>query len=132
MTVSADVSEGVVVYQTTITSIGEQVPAFVNAGILILFSDEAPEELRDISVLHHADIREDGPQAGDMIKIGNLALPVLAVGHVVADNLLNLGHLDLKADDRTEAKLPGDVCVPKGSLAVPEPGQQFMILRPAP
>ncbi len=36
------------------------------------------------------------------------------MGPVVRDNLLNLGHLDLKADGRTEPKLPGDVCVRVG------------------
>ena len=44
--------------------------------------------------------------------MGDTELEVLAVGHVVRDNLLNLGHIDLKSDGRTEPKLPGDVCVP--------------------
>ena len=53
------------------------------------------------------------------------------MGEVVRDNLLNLGHLDLKADGRTEPKLPGDVCVPKGDLPLPAAGQRFAITRGA-
>ncbi len=121
-----------VVYQTTITAIGEQVPAFLEHGILILFADDAPEELHSISVLHTADIRLHGPRAGDVVQIGDAEFQVLAAGHVVEENLLNLGHVDFKADGHTEPKLPGDVCVPKGALpTTPEVGQVLRILRPA-
>jgi PTS system glucitol/sorbitol-specific IIA component len=44
-------------------------------------------------------------------------------------NLLNLGHVDFKADGRTEAKLPGDVCVPSGSLATVRVGDVVRIVR---
>lgn len=117
-------------YQTTITAVGEQVPAFIEHGILILFAAGSPEELHPISVLHRADIRVFGPQAGDVVHIGETELPVLASGEVTGDNLLSLGHLDLKADGRSEPKLPGDVCVPIGALPMPEVGQVIRIVRP--
>ncbi len=120
-----------VVYETTVTSVGEQVPAFLEAGILILFADSAPAELHPISVLHAATVTEAGPQAGDRVEIGDATVDVLAVGHVVGDNLLNLGHMDLKADGRDVAKLPGDVCVPAGSLTLPTVGGTLRIVRPA-
>ena len=104
--------------------------AFLEHGIVILFADGSPAELHDISVLHRATIAEDGPRPGDTIHLGDTALEILAVGHVVRDNLLNLGHLDLKADGRTEAKLPGDVCVRKGDLALLATGDTFRITRP--
>lgn len=128
---SAD-TDGEMVYQTTVTSIGEQVPAFVAAGILILFADTAPEELHAISVLHQVDAQESGPQPGDSIEIAGTTIPVLAVGHVVADNLLNLGHMDLKSDGRHQVKLPGDVCVPVGSLVEPKVGDTIRIRRRVP
>lgn len=120
---------GVVVYETTITAVGEQVPAFLEHGILILFAAESPEELHSISVLHSAYIQDSGPRTGDTVLIGDAEFPVLAAGHVVHDNLLNLGHLDFKSDGRTEPKLPGDVCVPKGALPTPEVGQVIRIVR---
>jgi len=119
-----------VVYETTVTAIGEQVPAFLGAGILILFADSAPEELHPISVLHSATVTDEGPRPGDQIQIGASSVDVLAVGHVVGDNLLNLGHMDLKSDGRDEAKLPGDVCVPKDCLVQPAVGDVIRILRP--
>ena len=121
-----------VVYETTVTAIGDQVPAFLGAGILILFADSAPAELHPISVLHAATVTDGGPLPGDRVEIGATSIEVLAVGHVVGDNLLNLGHMDLKSDGRDEAKLPGDVCVPKDCLVQPAVGDVIRILRPAP
>jgi PTS system glucitol/sorbitol-specific IIA component len=119
------------VYATTVTKVGSQVQAFLDHGILIFFADHAPEELHDISVLHRVEVADDGPQPGDTIHLGDVSLEVLAVGEVVRDNLLNLGHLDLKADGRTAAKLPGDVCVAVGALPLLAPGDAFRITRPS-
>lgn len=119
------------VYESTVTAVGTQVSAFLEHGILIFFGDTAPAELHDISVLHRAAVTEDGPRPGDTVHLGDATLEVLAVGDVVRDNLLNLGHLDLKADGLTEAKLPGDVCVPKGDIPLLGTGDSFRITRPA-
>jgi glucitol/sorbitol PTS system EIIA component len=119
------------VYESSVTQVGEQVEAFLDHGLLIFFQDGSPAELHDISVLHSATVKDDGPRPGDTIHVGATALEVLAVGDVVRDNLLNLGHLDLKADGRTEAKLPGDVCVRKGDLPLLAEGDVFRITRAA-
>lgn len=118
------------VYESTVTAVGSQVSAFLEHGILIFFGDTSPAELHDISVLHRAVVADDGPRPGDTVHLGAATLEVLAVGDVVRDNLLNLGHLDLKADGLTEAKLPGDVCVPKGDIALLATGDSFRITRP--
>ncbi len=118
------------VYESTVTAVGAQVTAFLEHGILIFFGDESPAELHDISVLHRPTVAEDGPRPGDTVHLGDATLEVLAVGDVVRDNLLNLGHLDLKADGLTHAKLPGDVCVPKGDISLLATGDSFRITRP--
>ncbi|RYB93445.1 PTS sorbitol transporter subunit IIA [Nocardioides oleivorans] len=117
------------VYDTTVTAVGEQVPAFLEHGILIFFGDHAPAELHDISVLHRVTVCDDGPRPGDLVHLGEETLEVLAVGDVVRDNLLNLGHMDIKADGLTEAKLPGDVCVRKGPIPLLATGDAFRITR---
>jgi PTS system glucitol/sorbitol-specific IIA component len=124
-------TETTTVYDSTITQVGAQVEAFLDHGMLIFFGDGSPVELHDMSVLHAATVAADGPRPGDLIELGGTALEVLAVGPVVRDNLLNLGHLDLKADGRTEAKLPGDVCVARGDLPRVTVGDTFRILRSA-
>lgn len=120
-----------VVYSSSVTRIGAQVQAFLDHGILILFADNAPEELHDLAVLHAVEVGDDGPAPGDTLRLGDTEWPVLAVGGVVRDNLLNLGHMDIKADGRTDAKLPGDVCVPQGALPMLTAGAALSIERPA-
>jgi len=117
------------VYDSTVTAVGEQVQAFLDHGLLIFFGDESPAELHDMSVRHTAVVAEEGPRPGDTIVLGDHRVEVLAVGSVVADNLLQLGHLDLKANGKTEAKLPGDVTVAKQDLPLLSPGDAFRILR---
>ena len=123
-------ADSVPVYESAVTQVGGQVEAFLDHGLLIFFDAGSPAELHDISVLHSPTLADDGPLPGDTVHLGDVALEVLAVGHVVRDNLLNLGHLDLKADGRTEAKLPGDVCVRAGDLPLLAAGDPFRITRP--
>jgi len=122
-------SDSTVVYESEVTQVGGQVEAFLDHGLLIFFGDGSPAELHDISVLHKANVAEDGPQAGDLLHVGDAEMEVLAVGPVVRDNLLNLGHLDLKADGRAVCKLPGDVCVRVGDLPLLRVGDPFRITR---
>ncbi len=119
-----------VLYESAVTGVGEQVAAFLEHGILIFFDEKAPEELHEMSVQHRATVAEEGPRPGDRIQLGGADLEILAVGPVVADNLLNLGHLDLKADGKTEATLPGDVCVDPQTLPLLVEGDAFRIVRP--
>ena len=130
MTGSTTDSVDTVVYDSVVTQVGGMVEAFLGHGLLIFFKAGSPPELHDMSVLHEASTADDGPHPGDTIHLGDVALEVLAVGSVVRDNLINLGHLDLKADGRTEPKLPGDVCVRVGDIPLLAAGDAFRITRP--
>lgn len=131
MTGGAGEPDGRTVYSTTVTAVGEMVDDFRRQGVVILFGEQAPEELWEFSVRHRPDVTAAGPRPGDVLDLHGVHLPVLAVGAVVEDNLLNLGHLDIKADGRSEAALPGDVCVPEGELPPLTDGAVIRILRPS-
>ncbi len=117
-------------YGTTVVAVGEMVEEFRGHGVMILFGEQAPEELWEFSVRHRPATAVGGPAPGDVVEVDGVRLPVLAVGDVVEDNLLRLGHLDLKADGRTSPALPGDVCVPATELPAPAAGSVIRILRP--
>jgi PTS system glucitol/sorbitol-specific IIA component len=117
-----------VVYSTTVTAVGELVSDFRDQGILVFFGEGAPEELHEFSVIHKVEISERAPITGDLIRINDEEFDVLAVGSVVSDNLLNLGHLDLKANGLTEAELPGDTNVEARSLPIINVGDKFEII----
>ena len=117
-----------VVYSTTVTAVGELVSDFRDQGLLVFFGEGAPAELHEFSVLHKVEISERAPQPGDRIRINAEEFNVLAVGSVVSDNLLNLGHLDLKANGLTEAELPGDTNVEALPLPMIKVGDKVEIV----
>lgn len=117
-----------VVYKTTVTAVGELVSDFRDQGLLVFFGEQAPAELHEFSILHRVEISERAPKPGDLIRINANEFNVLAVGSVVSDNLLNLGHLDLKANGLTEAELPGDTNVEQVELPMIKVGDVVEIV----
>ncbi len=120
------------VYSTTVTAVGELVSDFRDQGILVFFGEGAPIELHEFSVLHKVEISQRAPEVGDLIRINSEdfseEFQVLAVGSVASDNLLNLGHLDLKANGLTEAELPGDVNVEARPLPMIKVGDKLEVI----
>ena len=117
-----------VVYSTTVTAVGELVPDFAEQGVLVFFGENAPIELHEFSIIHTPDVQTRAPQVGDTITLANNEYNVLAVGSVASDNLLNLGHLDLKANGLTEPEMPGDVNVEAVSLPVVKIGDRLTVI----
>jgi PTS system glucitol/sorbitol-specific IIA component len=99
--------------------------------MLVFFGANAPEELHDFCILHNVEHKEDSLKAGDVVTIGDVALEVLAVGEVANENLMNLGHLNLKANGQTTAELPGDVNVAVQELPEVNVGTRIVITRSA-
>jgi len=117
-----------VVYSTTVTAVGELVPDFAEQGVLVFFGENAPTELHEFSIIHVPDVQTRAPQVGDTITLANNEYNVLAVGSVASDNLLNLGHLDLKANGLTEPEMPGDVNVEATVLPSVQIGDRLIVI----
>ena len=113
---------------TTVTAVGELVPDFAEQGVLVFFGENAPIELHEFSIIHKPDVQTRAPQVGDTITLANNEYNVLAVGSVASDNLLNLGHLDLKANGLTEAEMPGDVNVEATMLPTVQIGDRLIVI----
>jgi glucitol/sorbitol PTS system EIIA component len=118
-------------YSTKITSVGSMVPDFVEQGIVIFFGEGAPAELHEISVLHQPEVTVGGLEVGDVLTLGGRQFPILAVGAVANDNLVKLGHIDLKFNGETTPPLAGDVCLPKEAAPLPTPGSVFSVVAPS-
>ena len=114
-------------YATTVTAVGEQVPEFIEQGLLIWFAEGAPEELHFFTVLHRPTVTTGGVRPGDLVRIDDKTFRVTAVGDVANDNMVNLGHMDLKANGASEAPLPGDICLEELPLPEPRPGSTLVI-----
>ena len=116
-----------IVYSTTVTAVGELVSDFADQGVLVFFGEDAPIELHEFSIIHKPDVVDRAPQVGDTITLQENVYNVLAVGSVASDNLLNLGHLDLKANGLTEPEMPGDVNVEAVSLPKVNVGDRLIV-----
>ncbi len=118
-------------YEAEVVEIGPEVREFLDAGIVVLFEQGAPEELAEFSVLHqHSSLRED-VTAGDVVVIGEETFRVTAVGEVVNQNLANLGHMIMKTNGLEEPELPGDLCVEDKPLPEISIGTKIRVLSAA-
>lgn len=114
-------------YVTTVTAVGEQVPEFIGQGLLIWFAEGCPEELHFFTVLHRPTVTTGGVRPGDLVRIDDREFRVTAVGDVANENMVSLGHMDLKANGAAEAPLPGDICLEELPLPEPRPGTTLVI-----
>ena len=117
-----------VVYSSTVTAVGALVSDFRDQGLLVWFGENAPEELHEFSILHKVDNHKRAPIVGDTIALNDDFFTVLAVGSVASENLLNLGHLDLKANGLAVAELPGDVNVEARELPMVKVGDRLKVI----
>lgn len=114
-------------YDSVITGIGEEAPPFFSEGIAVLFSEDAPEELHEISIVHRPSVTNGGIRPGDRIVLGDETIIITAVGPVANENLVNLGHFVVKRNGATEHSQPGDVCCDVGEIPQVEVGDVFRI-----
>jgi PTS system glucitol/sorbitol-specific IIA component len=115
-------------YSTVVTSIGPLLGEFLAERIIVLFNEDAPEELREFAVIHQPDDTFEAVQPGDLVCFGSHdPIRVTAVGDVANKNIAVLGHAVFKCNGNDEAELPGDVCLEEVPLPKVEVGQTIRI-----
>ena len=98
-------------YDVTVTGLGDMALAFLDPAMemqfVILFNEDAPAELAELSILHtKAEVTED-PAPGDTMKIGDKTYKITAVGDEAKYTLKELGHCTLAFTADTEPYRPG-------------------------
>lgn len=91
-------------YSTTVQELGALVDAFRAEKMLIMFNENAPQELRDYCVLHRGNVLTDTVEAGDTLTIGAEPFKIIYVGSEVQKNLGNLGHITLRFNGNSEGE----------------------------
>lgn len=111
--------------QLNVLEVGEDAPLMMEEGMMILFNDTVPQELKDIAVIHNG--RDIAPelQAGDVMQIGNESFEVLFVGSKANETLNELGHATFSFDGCSQSELPGTICLEK--KAIPEISKDTVI-----
>ena len=116
-------------YTAKVTDIGPLVSDFIDAGILVFFGSDAPEELREFSIIHDGKTLLEPISAGDVIHLDEARFKVLAVGDVANNNLSALGHIIVKFNGQEAPEMPGDICTETGKLPEIRVGTILQITR---
>lgn len=125
-------------YRAVILEAGAMVEEFLPHGILIFFGSSAPEELREVALVHDGSALLSKLARGDLLKFsapqdedsGNSPFSwyrLTSIGDMANANLDELGHLVVHFDGATEPHLPGTISVEPGLEALPSIGTIFEI-----
>lgn len=100
-----------VIYQTTITRIGQSAADALSDQMLITFREGAPADIEEFCFIHcHGELNGE-LKAGSQLQLGEARYAVTAVGDVAEQNLRELGHITLRFDGQPQAEYPGTVHV---------------------
>jgi glucitol/sorbitol PTS system EIIA component len=119
-----------VIYHTWVTQLGNMVAAFTEEKLIILFQDNAPEELADYCILHRGNYVADIIQANDVLVISGQDYKIVGVGDDVQTNLQNLGHITLRFDGSKEGQ-GGSVYLEDVAVPTVQAGDVLWIYRQA-
>lgn len=114
-------------YEVKIVKLGEMAEEFLDSGMMIIFNDNAPPELAEISVLHTRGTLEEEVAVGDHVKIGDMEYRVTAVGWEANKTLKELGHCTFKFSDSDKEGLPGEICLEQKGKPKVNIGEKILI-----
>lgn len=95
-----------------VTHVGPLAFAFEEDRVLVLFGSKAPNELRDISIIHEFSVdRTDWLSTDSRIIFDGTPYQVVAFGTQAAQNFRELGHISVYFSDPEDNVLPGAIYV---------------------
>lgn len=110
-------------FSATITGWGEDALGFLaekDLNFVIIFNDNAPEELKEISILHTPSQVFVEPTPGDTLMFCGKAFDITAVGEEAKYTLRTLGHCTLSFQGGTEPERPGCIMLEGTDPLTPE------------
>ncbi|MBG9813662.1 hypothetical protein ABD68_19425 [Bacillus endophyticus] len=114
------------IYQSIVTEVGSQVELFLQEKMIILFNDSAPDDLRDVSVVHKRCSLEEDIKIGDELVIDNQSFKVTFVGNKVNETMRDLGHSTITFDGSSKSEMPGMICVEEKEIPTITSSSQLM------
>ncbi|MDD3183735.1 MAG: PTS glucitol/sorbitol transporter subunit IIA [Anaerostipes sp.] len=117
------------IFQTKVNELGDQVEAFFDEGMFVLFGENVPDTLKDFC--HFIDVNPIVGEIvpGDSLDIDGSIYKITAVGNIAQSNLETLGHLTVVFSGASEAGLPGSICVEAKPMPRLSEGSQISILK---
>lgn len=98
-------------FHAIVTKIGKFAKDSLADDMLILFSQNAPEDVADYCFIHDMAITGGIITTESTLLIANEDYIVTAVGATASKNLRDLGHITIKFDAMTKPEFPGTIHV---------------------
>ena len=119
-----------VIYETTITDIGECAAEFLDQDMMVTFLDSCPLDFKEFCFLHSENLLSEDIRIDDSLYIDGNEFQVLGMGDVVNDNLDSLGHITISFIDIVPTpKMGGTLYVKKGSQVNLSIGSKITVKR---
>lgn len=115
-------------YKTIVKDVGSEASAFVEEGMIILFGDNAPDELIDYCYIIDINSIEGEITESQKLLIGEKLFEITKVGASVQENLAELGHITLKFDGSHEAEQSGTLYLEEAEVPNIEIGTELKIV----
>ncbi len=100
-----------VIYENKVKGMGVDVNEFRGMGLLIIFGENAPEEIRDCCYSVSVNPIHGTIRAGQTLRVDNESYRITAVGEEAPVTLAGLGHCTFSFNGQTEVDLPGTIYV---------------------
>ncbi|MCD8879144.1 PTS glucitol/sorbitol transporter subunit IIA [Staphylococcus kloosii] len=117
------------VFQTKIDQVGMFANKFFDEGLFILFSsNEVMSEIKNYCVLTSDSEIFQNIEKGQTLTIGDKDFEIIAVGHLVEENIKTRGHVTINAlNDPNDSTLPGTIYIEGKKLPKVEQGTKITI-----
>lgn len=120
------------IFETKVIQVGSEAQNMIqDANMLILFGEEAPEDLSEYCFkIDNKNLLGSILEGGKLV-VDNQEYSISSVGNVVEKNLTGLGHITISFDGSKERSLPGTLHVVAEQAVVIEKGSTIQIFETA-
>ncbi|MDR2767058.1 MAG: PTS glucitol/sorbitol transporter subunit IIA [Treponema sp.] len=115
-------------YRTVITGLGETYAEIFEQGMVVVFNDNAPGELAELSALHTPAKLERDVKPGDEVVLGDKRYTVTAVGAEANYTLGKMGHCTFVFTGTAKAELDGHIVLKGDGLPNLKKGSLFEVI----
>ncbi|MGI6118252.1 MAG: PTS glucitol/sorbitol transporter subunit IIA [Bilifractor sp.] len=105
-----------VIYENKVNAIGAGIAEFEDADYLIIFGDQAPDELKDYCYSVDVNPISGTISPGQTLHFDDQTYTITSVGNEVPITLGGLGHCTVRFSGNTVPELPGTLYVEKKPL----------------
>ncbi|WP_416175619.1 PTS glucitol/sorbitol transporter subunit IIA [Clostridium sp.] len=99
-------------YKSKVTGIGDSAfELFESCNSLVIFNNDAPKELAEISILHTKESFKEDIEVGDKLILGDQTYIITSIGDEAIHTLKEMGHCTLKFSGSENVELPGQIAL---------------------